>query len=77
MDGGTDKTPAIDTVGIDIGLKLKTDVPDGKIAFKNARIITMKGDEVIENGTIIIDQNKIVGHRQSSRYTGTCRCQSL
>jgi Tol biopolymer transport system component/imidazolonepropionase-like amidohydrolase len=52
-------TPATDTAAIDIGLTLSTDVPDGKIAFKNARIITMKGDEVIENGTIIIDQNKI------------------
>lgn len=50
-----------DTTGIDIGLKLKSDVPDGKIAFKNARIITMKDDnEVIENGTIIIDHNKIM-----------------
>ncbi|MBS1525897.1 MAG: PD40 domain-containing protein [Bacteroidetes bacterium] len=58
-DGARDKTPAVDTVGIDIGLKLKTDVPDGKIAFKNARIITMKGDEVIQNGTIVIDRNKI------------------
>ncbi|MDB5032446.1 amidohydrolase family protein [Mucilaginibacter sp.] len=57
--GDTDKTPVIDTVGIDMGLKLKTDVPDGKIAFTNVRIITMKGDEVIEKGTIIIDHNKI------------------
>jgi len=48
-----------DTAGIDIGLKLKSDLPDGKIAFKNARIITMKGDEVIDNGTIVIEQNKI------------------
>ena len=54
-----EKPPVVDTVGIEIGLSLKTDVPDGKIAFKNARIITMKGDEVIENGTIIIDHNKI------------------
>ena len=58
-EGATDKTPPIDTTGIDIGLVLKTDVPDGKIAFKNVRIITMKGDEVIENGTILIDSNKI------------------
>ena len=57
--GDTDKTPVVDTVGIDIGLKLKTDVPTGMIAFKNARIITMKGDEVIENGTILINKNKI------------------
>ncbi|MDB5132095.1 MAG: translocation protein TolB, partial [Mucilaginibacter sp.] len=60
VDGGSDKTPPVDTAGIDIDLKLKTDVPDGRIAFKNVRIITMKGDEVIENGTIVIDQNKIV-----------------
>ncbi|MDR3697832.1 amidohydrolase family protein [Mucilaginibacter sp.] len=58
-EGGTDKTPPIDTAGTDIGLTLKTDVPDGKIALKNVRIITMRGDEVIENGTILINQNKI------------------
>jgi imidazolonepropionase-like amidohydrolase/Tol biopolymer transport system component len=59
VEGGPDKTPPVDTVGIDIGLKLKSDIPDGKIAFKNARIITMKGDEVIQSGTIVIEQNKI------------------
>jgi imidazolonepropionase-like amidohydrolase len=61
-----DKTPAIDTVGTDIGLTLKSDVPDGRIAFKNVRIITMKGDEVIENGTIIISGNKITAVGKSS-----------
>jgi len=59
-EGAKDKTPPVDTVGINIDLKLKTDVPAGKIAFKNARIITMKGDEVIQKGTIVIDKNKIV-----------------
>jgi imidazolonepropionase-like amidohydrolase/Tol biopolymer transport system component len=60
VDGAADKTPSVDTVGIDIGLKLLSDVPEGKIAFTNARIITMKGDEVIEKGTIVIDHNKII-----------------
>ncbi len=50
---------ASDTTGVDINLKIKADVPDGKVAFKNVRILTMKDDEVIENGTIVIDQNKI------------------
>jgi Tol biopolymer transport system component/imidazolonepropionase-like amidohydrolase len=59
VEGGADKTPPIDTIGTDIDLKLQSDVPDGKIAFTNARIITMRGDEVIEKGTIIIDHNKI------------------
>jgi imidazolonepropionase-like amidohydrolase/Tol biopolymer transport system component len=49
-----------DTTGISIGLKLKTDVPDSKIAITGARIITMKGDEVIDNGTIVIERNKII-----------------
>ncbi|MBE9661737.1 amidohydrolase family protein [Mucilaginibacter myungsuensis] len=55
-----DKTPPIDTAGVDINLKIKSDQPEGKIALTNARIITMKGDEVIEKGTILIDHNKIV-----------------
>ncbi len=45
--------------GIKINLKSKTDVPDGRIAFKNARIITMKGNQIFENGTIVIHKNKI------------------
>ncbi|MFD1186186.1 amidohydrolase family protein [Pontibacter rugosus] len=58
--GAPDKLPAIDTTGLKIGLELKTDIPEGKVAFTNARIITMKGDEVIEGGTIIVDGNRIV-----------------
>lgn len=55
-----DKNVKSDTAGINVGLELTSDVPDGKIAFTNARIITMKGDEVIKEGTIIIEKNKIV-----------------
>lgn len=51
-----DKTPA---TGIQINLQVKSDVPEGRIAFTNARIITMEGDEIIESGTIFINQNKI------------------
>ena len=45
--------------GIDVGLEVIADKPTGAIAFTNARIITMKGDEVIENGTIVIEGNII------------------
>lgn len=44
---------------IDINLTTKSDLPEGRIAFKNARIITMDGDKIIEVGTIIIHKNKI------------------
>ncbi|MFC4268452.1 amidohydrolase family protein [Polaribacter marinivivus] len=52
---------------ISINLVTKSDVPEGRIAFKNARIITMNGDEVIEDGTIVINQNKIeqIGNTRS------------
>ena len=46
--------------GISIELDLPADIPTGTIAFTNARIITMNGDEVIEDGTIIVSENRIV-----------------
>ena len=45
--------------GTKIKIEAKTDNPEGKIAFTGARIITMEGDEVIENGTIVINNNRI------------------
>lgn len=45
--------------GIGVGLTMKVDKPQGTVAFTNARIITMKGDEVIENGTVLVEGNLI------------------
>jgi len=60
LGGKNEKINPADTLGIEIALQLKADKPEGKIAITNARIITMKGDEVIENGTIVIENNKII-----------------
>jgi imidazolonepropionase-like amidohydrolase/Tol biopolymer transport system component len=60
IEGAPEELPAIDTTGTKIGLVLDTDIPQGKIAFTNARIITMKGDEVIEDGTIVVEGNRIM-----------------
>ncbi len=59
VDGAPDKLPAIDETGIELNLTLPTDKPTGRIAFKNARIITMDGNNVIENGTIVVNENRI------------------
>ncbi len=48
-----------DSSGIKINLIVPSDKPSGRIALTNARIITMKGDEVIDNGTIVIHENRI------------------
>ena len=60
VDGAPEKLPTAEPNGIEIGLKLQSDVPKGKIAFTGGRIISMKGNEVIEKGTILIDKNKII-----------------
>jgi imidazolonepropionase-like amidohydrolase/Tol biopolymer transport system component len=60
IEGAPAVLPQPDTIGLSIGLKLKADLPTGLLALKGARIITMKGDDVIEEGTILIENNKII-----------------
>ncbi len=43
-----------------IGFEQASDKPKGRIALTGARIVTMKGDEVIEGGTVLVDGNRIV-----------------
>jgi imidazolonepropionase-like amidohydrolase/dipeptidyl aminopeptidase/acylaminoacyl peptidase len=52
-------SPPLPDAGQKIGLTLKSDAPTGKVIFYNARIITMEGDKVIENGEVEITDNKI------------------
>jgi imidazolonepropionase-like amidohydrolase/Tol biopolymer transport system component len=59
VEGAPEKLPEMDTEGIRVNLEVETAVPTGIIALKNARIITMKGHEVIENGVVIVEGNKI------------------
>jgi Tol biopolymer transport system component/imidazolonepropionase-like amidohydrolase len=69
LEGAADSIPPIDTVGTLIPLTATSDRPEGIIALKNARIITMEGDEVIDKGTIIIEGNviKSVGPSRRTR----------
>lgn len=52
--------------GIDVGLTVTTDKPNGVLAFTNARIITMNGNEVIENGIVVVENNIIKAVGKSS-----------
>ena len=62
-------TKMITKPNVTINLEVETDKPSGRIAFKNARIITMQGDKVIENGTIIVNQNNIEAIGTSSEVS--------
>ncbi len=44
---------------IRVKVEVSRDIPKGSILLQNARIITMKGDEVIENGDVLIVDNRI------------------
>lgn len=59
LPGSPDELPELTLTGTKINLEAPVDIPNGRIAFTNARIITMEGDKVIENGTILINGNKI------------------
>jgi len=59
VPGAPDSIAPPDTSGLAVGLTLDTDIPSGTVALTNARIITMKGDEVIDGGTIVVERNRI------------------
>ncbi|HEY4612886.1 MAG TPA: amidohydrolase family protein, partial [Bacteroidota bacterium] len=55
-----------DTVGVQIGFETQTDAPAGTLALVGATIVSMKGDEVIPNATVIIERNRITAVGPSS-----------
>jgi len=67
---GQEKEPQLhDSLGVAIDLVLPSDKPFGKIALVGARIITMRGDEVIEKGTIVVSENRIVAIGDMDKIT--------
>jgi imidazolonepropionase-like amidohydrolase/Tol biopolymer transport system component len=59
VDGAPEKLPDAPADGIKLGFSQPYYTPVGRIAFTNARIVSMKGAEVIENGTIVVNGNRI------------------
>ncbi len=54
------KLPAYQAQRVDITIRAARDVPRGTVVLRGARIISMKGDEVIENGDVVVTDNRIV-----------------
>lgn len=45
---------------VDISVKVPRDRPKGTLVFKDARIITMRGEEVIEEGDLVVRDHRIL-----------------
>ncbi|MEP6768965.1 MAG: amidohydrolase family protein [Acidobacteriota bacterium] len=62
-----EKLPDPPALGTNISFEAPVDVPPASsvIAFTGGRVVTMKGDEVIEDGVVLVEGNRIkaVGHR--------------
>jgi imidazolonepropionase-like amidohydrolase/Tol biopolymer transport system component len=63
--GGADSTtrwaPAFDATSHEVKITVASDNPAGSIVLRGARVITMKGREVIENADVVVTGNRIVG----------------
>lgn len=52
--------PMVPADAFEIELMVPRARPQGSVALVGARLVTMKGDEVIENGTILIENDRII-----------------
>ena len=50
--------PSPDTL-VKVSITVPRAKPQGSLAFTNARIVTMRGDEVLERGTVVVERNRI------------------
>ena len=72
-----DKKPAYkpSEAGVKIGFMQASDRPAGKIAIVGGKVVTMKGDEVLDDAVVVIDGNRItaIGSANSVAIPGDAR----
>jgi Tol biopolymer transport system component len=61
--------PVYEPVRTDITITVPKDRPTGSVVMRGARIITMKGDEVIARGDVVVTNNRIVAVGQEGSVT--------
>lgn len=59
----TSKKPsmAYEAVRFDIRITANKDRPKGSVVLRGARLVTMKGDQIIAKGDVVVTDNRIVG----------------
>ena len=61
--------PVYDAARIDVTITATKDRPTGSVVLRGARIITMKGNEVIARGDVVVTGNRIVAVAAQGRVT--------
>jgi imidazolonepropionase-like amidohydrolase/Tol biopolymer transport system component len=69
QEGAPEKLPEVPEKGLDIGFQAKTDAPEGTVALVGGRVITMKGDEVLEEGVVVVKGSRIVAVGPRAKVT--------
>jgi imidazolonepropionase-like amidohydrolase len=59
LAGSPEKLPETPEKGLDIGFEVSADVPRGAVALVGGRVVSMKGGEVLESGTVVVEGNRI------------------
>jgi len=59
LAGSPERVPDPPAHGVDISLQAQSEVPTGTVAVVGGKIVTMKGDEIIADGTVLIEGNRI------------------
>ena len=60
-DSAGAKPPRYEAIAHEIDISVRRDIPTGVAVLRGARIVTMNGDQVIDNGDIVVRNDRIVG----------------
>ena len=58
--GGRANTPKYQPLEVRVALNAQRDIPSGVAVLRGGRVVTMRGTEVIENGDVVVRDNRIV-----------------
>ncbi len=67
MPDAPEKLPEPPVLGVNVSFDAPIDTPSGTLAFTGGRVVTMKGDEILEDGVVVVEGNRIkaVGRKGS------------
>ena len=66
LDGAPEELPEPPTEGVAVGFSVPKDVPEGVVALVGGRVIPMVGDTVLDDGTVLVEGDRIVAVGPSS-----------